>query len=85
MIIQTSNAGPTVGGTACVSATNGCKGRSEEGHGPYCTQSADTVVAVTEECVLCMCMCTAVYTKQVSICLRRHKIVRYIKTLRQAK
>ena len=62
-------------------------GRSEEGHGPYCTQSEATVVAVTAECVLCMCMCmcTAVYTKQVSMCLRRHKIVRFVKTLRQTK
>ena len=57
-------AGPTVEWTACVSVTNGCNMRSEEGHVPYCTQSAATVVVVTTECVLCVCMCTAAYTKQ---------------------
>ena len=64
MIIQTSNADPTVAGDSVCQCDELLNVRSEEGHVPNCTQSADTVVAVTAECVLCMCMCTAAYTKQ---------------------
>jgi hypothetical protein len=83
VIIQTCSAGPAVEGTACVSATNGCIVRSEEGHVPWCTHGAATVMAVTAELIyVCVgvCVCTADYTKQVSMHRRRHKTLRYIKT-----